>query len=277
MAAGPSCVWLQVLPTSVAQIVWTVITVRSLGGWWWLIKWPPSIIPNTNTQGSMRARASLLYESQRVCDNAAHERVCFWPSRRETDTDRLGWTEQRGDVAPDTFPVLYVLKYTNVFHRVDPVCNESGLISLMCVEKISIYMTRSPVRWKYWDGGKERGRAREMKTGREEKEETEGDEVQWNLFASAGFWSCEASRHRSQESDKLGKKLYCASRAAKSIKVMPSAYININALWKHTQKHAHTNDNGGRKKKKRERIVLMGSPLLFPPTVKSGKIKINKK
>ena len=52
------------------------------------------------------------------------------------------------------------------------------------------------------------------------------------------------SSHRSQESDKLGKKLYCASRAAKSIKVMPSAYININGTHTHTHTHTHTQDRG---------------------------------
>lgn len=73
------------------------------------------------------------------------------------------------------------------------------------------------------------------------------------------------SSHRSQESDKLGKKLYCASRAAKSIKVMPSAYININGSHIHanTDTHACTQD-----REKREGDMLVGSLSLLPHSEK---------
>lgn len=50
------------------------------------------------------------------------------------------------DMPPIPLPVLYILKYTNVFNGVDPIYYESRLISLICVEKISIYKARSPVK-----------------------------------------------------------------------------------------------------------------------------------
>ena len=88
------------------------------------------------------------------------------------------------------------------------------------------------------------------------------------------------SSHRSQESDKLGEKLYFASRAAKSIKVMPSAYININGT--HTQRHTHTHTHthtvshkhtrAGQEEKKGE-MCSWARRCRFSPTVKRGKIK----
>lgn len=74
------------------------------------------------------------------------------------------------------------------------------------------------------------------------------------------------SSHRSQESDKLGKKLYCASRAAKSIKVMPSAYININGSHIHANTHTHMHTGQGKK-------ICSWARCRFSPTVKREKIK----
>lgn len=76
------------------------------------------------------------------------------------------------------------------------------------------------------------------------------------------------SSHRSQESDKLGKKLYCASRAAKSIKVMPSAYININGSHIHANTHTHTHTGQGKKD------MLVGSLSLLPHSEKRKDKKI---
>lgn len=59
-----------------------------------------------------------------------------------------GWVNSaEEDMAPIPLPVLYILKYTNVFNWMDPVYYESRLISLICVEKISIYKARSSVKW----------------------------------------------------------------------------------------------------------------------------------
>lgn len=69
------------------------------------------------------------------------------------------------------------------------------------------------------------------------------------------------SSHRSQESDKLGKKLYCASRAAKSIKVMPSAYININGSHIHANTHTRAHRTG-------KKDMLVGSLSLLPHSEK---------
>ena len=58
-----------------------------------------------------------------------------------------GWVNRvEEDMAPILLPVLYILNYTNVFNGVDPIYYESRLISLICVEKISIYKARSPVK-----------------------------------------------------------------------------------------------------------------------------------
>lgn len=50
------------------------------------------------------------------------------------------------DVAPILLPVLYILKYTNVFTRVDRIYYRSRLIFLICVEKISIYKAHFAVK-----------------------------------------------------------------------------------------------------------------------------------
>lgn len=47
--------------------------------------------------------------------------------------------EQRKTRPPIPLPVLYSLKYTNALNGENPVYYESRLISLICVEKISIY------------------------------------------------------------------------------------------------------------------------------------------
>lgn len=92
---------------------------------------------------------------------------------------------------------------------------------------------------------KERTIDKEYKAMEREGERDRKRCVLKSLCIHGGFWSCETSSHRSQESDKLGKKLYFASRAAKSIKVMPSAYININDNHIHT--HTHTGQEEWRK------------------------------
>lgn len=84
------------------------------------------------------------------------------------------------------------------------------------------------------------------------------------------------SSHRSQESDKLGKKLYDASRAAKSIKVMPSAYININGAHAHTHSLSHTNRDAQDREEKKEGDVLMGSSLSLLPHSEKRKDKKKK-
>lgn len=81
------------------------------------------------------------------------------------------------------------------------------------------------------------------------------------------------SSHRSQESDKLGEKLYFASRAAKSIKVMPSAYININGAHTHTHTVSHKHTRAGQEEKKKGEMCSWARRCRFSPTVKRGKIK----
>lgn len=151
----------------------------------------------------------------------------------------------------------------------DPIYYESRLISLIYVEKIPIYMTHSAVKWgRKCENETEMWRDSGCETGKEQgtKEHKGGEErasALKSLCIHSGFWSCEMSSHRSQESDKLGKKLYFASRAAKSIKVMPSAYINING--------SHTNTRAGQREKWWD--VLMGLPLLLL-FLKSKRVKI---
>lgn len=67
------------------------------------------------------------------------------PSGKQGVTGWVNGVEE--DMAPIPLPVLYILKYTNVFNWVDPIYYESRLISLICVEKISIYKARSAVKW----------------------------------------------------------------------------------------------------------------------------------
>lgn len=187
------------------------------------------------------------------------------------------------DVAPILLPVLYILKYTNVFTRVNRIYYRSRLIFLICVEKISIYKAHFAVKW----GRKcknetemrqdERAQERERTTkNRKREREREGEgrrSALKSLCIHGGFWSCEMSSHRSQESDKLGKKLYFASRAAKSIKVMPSAYININDTCTHTHTRAHRTGEMGENR----RDVLMGLLLLLLLLPHSEKWKDKKK
>lgn len=74
---------------------------------------------------------------------AAHVHVCDQPSGKERVT---GWvSREQEDMALVLLPVLYILNYTNVFNGVDPIHYESRLISLICVERISIYKACSSV------------------------------------------------------------------------------------------------------------------------------------
>lgn len=186
--------------------------------------------------------------------------VCVWPVCWINREWQPGCVEKRKTWPQNHFLFctswsiqMYSLEWDRIYYR-------SRLIFLICAEKISIYKAHFAVKWGRKCGNEtetrqdELAQERERTTDKEYKErerEREGRRsAQKPLCIHGGFWSCEMSSHRSQESDKLGKKLYFASRAAKSIKVMPSAYININDNRTCTRTHAHTDAqdrrNGGK-------------------------------
>lgn len=155
MATRPGCVWLQCSPPQQPRLFpKTVIKVKMI----WSLSQPLLQIRGGKYRHTMRGKKECV---QRIC-------VCDQTVWKQGVTGWVNGVEE--DMAPIPLPVLYILKYTNVFNWVDPIYYESRLISLICVEKISIYKARSPVKWgreceketEIWrDSGSERGREQE--------------------------------------------------------------------------------------------------------------------
>lgn len=138
MASGPGCVWLQCNPLPRPRLfLKPVIKAR------WGDEMVTRRIPaHTHTSIINRRRDIWL----RCAVSAAYMWECVWPNRWKTGSDRLGersWW-RHGLNTTSCFVNLEVYK---CIHGVDPIYYESRLISLICVEDISIYKARSLVKW----------------------------------------------------------------------------------------------------------------------------------
>jgi len=115
------------------------------------MKWSPSTSLHIHTQVCMKTPASVINQTRIILSHNEKKRECMLHTCVCDQTSGkhgvTGWVNGgEEDMAPMPLPVLYILKYTNVFNSVDPIYYESRLISLICVEKISIYKARSPVK-----------------------------------------------------------------------------------------------------------------------------------